>query len=272
MNNVAFNRLRLCEVKTYAGRGDAHSASGGIYTVADIVENLLLAKNFQDVHTQCLLICENYGLDFFSIIEYVVRPNLPPLLYRMLQHVDGFVAHYEKHALIFDDPCIKIGTRSIHPYVISEDLHGYAFTPGELGVIHTALDFGLQQVFNAPFHDHVGGWGLVRFFHRENGRTCIKERRNLFVVHAELFLLSSYVHASLTHLLRSGEPSEVLSEREKQVLQWIAAGASAARVGDFLMISENTVTNHLKNIRIKLGAKNTPHAVAKALTERVITI
>lgn len=272
MNNIVFNRLRFCEVKTYAGNANEHAIGDRISPAADIVQNLLVAKSFQDVHTQCLLICENYGFDFFSIIEYVVRPNLPPLLYRMLQQVDSFVAHYEKHALIFDDPCIQIATRSVLPYVISEDLHGYTFTPSELNVIHTAVDFGLQQVFNAPFHDHVGGWGLVRFFYRENGRTSIKERDNLFTIHAELFLLSSYVHASLTQLLRSGEPREVLSDREKQVLQWIAAGASAARVGDFLKISENTVTNHLKNIRIKLGAKNTPHAVAKALMERVITI
>jgi len=272
MNSAAFNQLRFCEVKTYAEKGNTYSASNGISRITDIVQNLLVAKSFQDVHTQCLLICESYGFDFFSIIEYVVRPNLPPLLYRMLQHVDSFAAHYEKHALIFDDPCIKIATESILPYVISEDLCGYIFTPNELNVIHTAVDFGLRQVFNAPFHNHVGGWGLVRFFHRENGRTSLKESGNLFTIHAELFLLSSYIHASLSRLLRSGEPSEVLSEREKHVLQWIAVGASAARVGDFLKISENTVNNHLKNIRIKLGAKNTPHAVAKALTERVITI
>ncbi|RZK11535.1 MAG: hypothetical protein EOO43_19295 [Flavobacterium sp.] len=269
---MVFNRLRSCEVRTYAGRGDANTQSSKMYNANDIAQNLLLAENIQDVHTQCLLICETYGFDFFSIIEYIVRPNLPPLLYRMLQHVDNFAAHYEKHSLIFDDPGIQIAMRSIHPYVISPDTRGYEFTPNEMNVIHTSVDFGLRQVFNAPFHDHIGSCGLIRFVHKDGGRTSVKERGNLFTLHAELFLLSSYVHSALTQLLRVGEHCDILSDREKQVLQWIAAGANTARIGDFLMISENTVCNHLKNIRVKLGVKNTAHAVAKALVERIITL
>ncbi|MES2824355.1 MAG: LuxR C-terminal-related transcriptional regulator [Pseudomonadota bacterium] len=271
MNNTAFNRLRSCEVRTYAGGKDAHNLRGGICSGSDIIHNLLSATSVQAVHAQCLLICENYGFDFFSIIEYVVRPTLPPLLYRMLQHVDSFAAHYEKHGLIFDDPGIQIATRLIHPYVISHDVLGFEFTSNQMNVINTSVDFGLRQVFNAPFHDHLGGCGLVRFVHKEGGRTSTKERANLFAIHSELFLLSSYVHSALTQLLRTGE-SAVLSEREKEVLKWIAVGANTARIGDFMMISENTVCNHLKNIRVKLGVKNTAHAVAKALVERMITI
>lgn len=272
MNNTLFNKFRSCEVRAYAGRSDANNLRSGRCNANDIIQNLLAAKSAQDIHTQCLLICETYGFDFFSIIEYLVRPNLPPLLYRMLQHVDSFAAHYENHSLIFDDPGIRIATRSIVPYVISDDIYGYEFTPNEMNVIHASLDFGLRQVFNAPFHDYLGGCGLVRFVHKEGGRTSVKERTELFTIRAELFLISSYVHSALIQLLRTGERCEVLSEREKQVLQCIAIGANTARIGDLLLISENTVCNHLKNIRAKLGVKTTTHAVAKALTERIITV
>ena len=271
MNSAVFNRLRSCEVRTHVGEKDASNLRGGKSSGNDIIHNLLSATCVQDVHAQCLLICENYGFDFFSIVEYVVRPNLPPLWYRMLQHVDGFVAHYEKHGLIFDDPCIQIATRAIHPYVISHDAPGYEFTPNQMNVINTSVDFGWRQVFNASFHDHLGGCGLVRFVHKDGGRTSTKERGNLFAIQSELYLLSSYAHSALAQLLRTGD-SEVLSEREKEVLKWIAVGANTARIGDFMMISENTVCNHLKNIRVKLGVKNTTHAVAKAIVERIISI
>jgi DNA-binding CsgD family transcriptional regulator len=62
----------------------------------------------------------------------------------------------------------------------------------------------------------------------------------------------------------------VLTEREKEILKWTAAGKSTARIGDLLLISENTVSNHLKNIRVKMGVSTTTHAVAKALVERII--
>lgn len=54
----------------------------------------------------------------------------------------------------------------------------------------------------------------------------------------------------------NGESPDVLSERESEILRWVAKGASNKEIAQQLFISENTVKNHLKNILAKLHLRN----------------
>ncbi len=63
-----------------------------------------------------------------------------------------------------------------------------------------------------------------------------------------------------------------ISEREREVLRWIANGKSATDVGVILDLSERTVKAHLASARFKLQATTTTHAVAKALKTRQIIL
>jgi LuxR family transcriptional regulator, quorum-sensing system regulator BjaR1 len=63
-----------------------------------------------------------------------------------------------------------------------------------------------------------------------------------------------------------------LTEREVQILALSAAGKSAAEIADALAISERTVNFHIGTAKRKLGAVNKTHAVALALTQRLIQL
>ncbi len=54
-----------------------------------------------------------------------------------------------------------------------------------------------------------------------------------------------------------------LSEREKDVLQMIAAGYKNSEIADKLFVSQNTVKTHIKNIYIKLDVKNRIEALKR---------
>lgn len=56
-----------------------------------------------------------------------------------------------------------------------------------------------------------------------------------------------------------------LSERERQVLEKVAAGATNKEIAASLVISENTVNYHMKNILAKLHLRNRAQAVAYAV-------
>ncbi|MES1926570.1 PA1136 family autoinducer-binding transcriptional regulator [Salinisphaera sp. T31B1] len=56
-----------------------------------------------------------------------------------------------------------------------------------------------------------------------------------------------------------------LSDREKQVLAWTAAGRRQADVAATLGLSERTVENHLRRIRQRLGAATTAEAIRVAI-------
>jgi transcriptional regulator EpsA len=54
-----------------------------------------------------------------------------------------------------------------------------------------------------------------------------------------------------------------LSERERQIMHWIARGKTNPEIGCILRISEFTVKNHVKSIFSKLDVSNRAQAVAK---------
>lgn len=58
--------------------------------------------------------------------------------------------------------------------------------------------------------------------------------------------------------------SAQLSERERAILRWTAAGKTSSETAAILGISRRTVAFHIANILFKLDAVNKAHAVAKA--------
>jgi two-component system NarL family response regulator len=74
-------------------------------------------------------------------------------------------------------------------------------------------------------------------------------------------LLPAAVAAKLAESMAHPE----LSERERQVLQYMANGRSNKEIGQVLYISENTVKAHVKSILTKLDAMGRTEAIAIAL-------
>jgi DNA-binding NarL/FixJ family response regulator len=62
-------------------------------------------------------------------------------------------------------------------------------------------------------------------------------------------------------------PVDDLTEREKKVLQLLAAGLTNKEIGSKLDIAENTVKNHLKSILGKLHLQNRVQAAALAIQQ-----
>jgi DNA-binding CsgD family transcriptional regulator len=62
----------------------------------------------------------------------------------------------------------------------------------------------------------------------------------------------------------------VLTDRELQVLTWVAQGKSAWEIGRILQITKRTVDEHVQNIVRKLGAANRTQAAAMAVRDRII--
>ena len=59
----------------------------------------------------------------------------------------------------------------------------------------------------------------------------------------------------------------VLSEREREVLELVAAGCSGNQAAERLSLSTETVRTHVRNAIRKLNAHNRTHPVALALRD-----
>jgi len=69
----------------------------------------------------------------------------------------------------------------------------------------------------------------------------------------------------LTDYLRQQEPpSDALSLREIEILRLVARGLTNKEIADELYLSENTIKGYMKDILVKLGARNRVEAVVLA--------
>jgi DNA-binding CsgD family transcriptional regulator len=71
---------------------------------------------------------------------------------------------------------------------------------------------------------------------------------------------------------RVPDQSRALSPREVDAMTLLAMGYSRAKAADTLSISEHTVRVYIESARFKLGALNTTHAVARAMSRGLIVI
>lgn len=56
----------------------------------------------------------------------------------------------------------------------------------------------------------------------------------------------------------------MITPKEKEVLQLLAAGFSSKQIADKLSISFHTVESHRKNLRHKFNARNVAEVISKA--------
>ena len=81
----------------------------------------------------------------------------------------------------------------------------------------------------------------------------------------------SYIDPALMPAFLSGkEGTDMLTPREREILQLLADGMSNADVAAKLFISQETVKSHVRHILTKLEADTRTHAVAIALRDSII--
>jgi DNA-binding NarL/FixJ family response regulator len=80
------------------------------------------------------------------------------------------------------------------------------------------------------------------------------------------------IHPGIATEIASHMGEGALSAREIQVLKLVAAGNSNKLIAAHLAISEETAKGHLKNIMMKLGARDRTHAVTIALGRGILEL
>lgn len=91
------------------------------------------------------------------------------------------------------------------------------------------------------------------------------------VMNNEEYICCEVMHA-LSEAMRRNEDTEVLSEREMDVLLGICRGLSTQEIADQLFLSKRTVDTHRANILEKTGSKNTASLVVYAIKNNLVEI
>jgi LuxR family quorum sensing-dependent transcriptional regulator len=82
---------------------------------------------------------------------------------------------------------------------------------------------------------------------------------------AALQLIGVYAFNRLTKLRCVTKQHGLLTEREREVLRWTAAGKTAWDTSGILNIATDTVNKHIASVMRKLGVYSRTQAVAEAI-------
>ena len=90
----------------------------------------------------------------------------------------------------------------------------------------------------------------------------------------DLILVAHFLNRKALEFAKNRQPETTrgLSPREIDAMTLLALGYSRAQVAHSLSISEHTLRAYIENARSKLGAQNTTHAIATALSRGLIVV
>lgn len=135
-----------------------------------------------------------------------------------------------------------------------------------------AIDHGVgNQGYSIPIRGPNGQFALFTVSHSCDDAAwaafCAASRR-------DLILVAHYFNQKALEFEpgRLPEQGQALSPREVDAMTLLAVGHSRAQAAEALAISEHTLRVYIESARFKLGALNTTHAVARALSRGLIVV
>jgi DNA-binding NarL/FixJ family response regulator len=123
------------------------------------------------------------------------------------------------------------------------------------------------------FTAHADRSLLARGFDAGAKGYILKEAAHQTVVRAieKVAAGEGYVDPALVPAFLAGrDQTEILTAREREILQLLAGGLANTDVAEKLFISQETVKSHVRHILTKLEADTRTHAVAIALRQAII--
>ncbi len=198
-------------------------------------------------------------------VEHVIyhSVNSTGSQYAALTYTDEWVERYlEKHYARID-PVVQGCYQRFHPVDWKRlDWSGKAARL----FLGEATDAGVgNQGFSIPIRGPGGQFALFTVSNRcDDAEWALYTRARV----GDLILLSHFVNQKALEIERGTDMlrSSQLSPREIDALTMLSMGLSRTQAAESLSISEHTLRVYIESARHKLGAANTTHAVAKALT------
>jgi len=229
-----------------------------------VIEKIERAKTSAAVLNAVALAARHFGLDRF-IIAGVPAPGKHLEPYVLLNHwPQGWFERYNGQDYLHVDPVIrKLRTTTSPvvwtdaPYDPSTDKIGHA-------VMTEAREFSLRNGLSVPIYTLSGDQAAVSFGGPHFELSDADQKA--------LYLIAIYAHNKARGIsAQSGpQPKPKLSHREREILQWTAAGLSSHDIAERLHIGYVSVETYVRRACRKLDSACRTQAVAEAIRAKII--
>ncbi len=171
--------------------------------------------------------------------------------------LNGYPEYYAESGYGAHCPVTKRVARATHTFLWNEVLVDDDDRMGRV-VMDVAREFGIGDGLLVPMQMRDGHKGAVL--------VCVPGAELREPARQWLTMLCMAFHGRLLQLdTPPATETEQLSQREREVLQWMAQGKSAEDVAEIIGISAATVMFHYRNVAVRYGTLNRTHTVVEAL-------
>ena len=189
--------------------------------------------------------------------------------YAIVTYSNEWANYYEKEELYRIDPVVIHAFQRFHPY----DWKALPWdTKPARTMLVDAVAAGVgDQGLSIPIRGPNGELAVFSLSHKASDAVWLRYCE----IHMQMLLLAAhYLHQKARAIEHQGEKRlyRTLSPREKDALSYLGGGKSRSQIADQLKISEHTLRVYIESARFKLGAANTVNAVARAVSNGLITI
>lgn len=236
---------------------------GGTMELIDFIYVSNQAKTVDALVEHFVAYLKNFGLDRFIMSSmshdhfqekeknHGVLVNFP----------EEWMQHYQENNYLVDDGIYNKALMARAPFTW-KSVKEHPRTPDKsVRILDEAQEFKLYDGIGLSIHKpygHIIGMGIAG---SDKGVECSKDVLSLVFAAANQFYL---VFDDLSGINNAPEPIR-LTNRESEVLLWLARGKSIMDIADILSVSTATAKYHCLNIYRKLDVDNGRLAVMKAI-------
>jgi|GEM_PF-7102429 len=156
-----------------------------------------------------------------------------------------------------EDPVHRFARRSLDPFVWTASQWPGEGTVGDCGVMQELGALGITAGMTGAVWGRVGRLAVVDAFGPP------EHMLGLSAWAREAFHLAATMTFRAIERASLATGGAALSRRETEILDLASQGMTMRLIADQLDIVEATVKFHLKSVRAKLNARNTPEAIAR---------
>lgn len=239
-----------------------------IRSFEDYVDKANQAQTKEELFTVYLQTLNNHGLDraLFALMtdHKDIRQNAGV---GVIHNFPGdWMAHYFENGYDKIDPVISYGATQLSAYRWEDIPTRLTLTKKQQKCLHYGKEAGLNSGVATYLRGSRGQLAGVSLASSEK-KDGFDGKIDLITAYSNHF----YIQYQRIHKISDPEPCNIiLSNKEREVLTWVATGKTDSDISDILSISEHTVDFHLRNIYRKLDANDRMLAVIKALSYGLI--
>lgn len=222
-----------------------------------ILSDLEATDSEQDAYDKIVAAVRELGFEYCAYCLHAPWPLSRPKTYMLTNFPDAWLRRYREARYVEVDPIIRHARQSHAPIIWSDA--AFEDTPQ---LWAEAQAHGLRHGYSLAAVSNSGIAGMMSMVRSHGPLTRTELERG----ELKMRWLVNAAHLTLARALQPKLLPDTagLTEREVEVLKWVADGKTSTEIAMILLISVYTVNFHVKNAVAKLKTTNKTAAVARA--------